>query len=242
MELKVLASGSTGNCYILGNDKDKLILDCGIPYKKILEGLNYDLTGVKGCLVTHEHLDHAKAVPKLVSNGIHVYTSVGTEKALEPVEYSHRIIRVESEKQIKIGNFNVLPFKTEHDCAEPLGFAINHKDMGTLLFATDTFYIRYNFKKLSHLVIECNYKADILADNFEKANLSHHLMKRIQRSHFELGNLKTFLRKTDLSNVKTITLIHLSSDNSDGELFQREIMKITGKPVYIASEGMTVQL
>lgn len=54
--LKVLATGSKGNCYILQAGNDKLLLECGIPYKEILKGLDFNLNGVQGCLISHEHL------------------------------------------------------------------------------------------------------------------------------------------------------------------------------------------
>lgn len=54
--LKVLATGSKGNCYLLQAGNDKLLLECGIPYKEILKGLDFNLNGVQGCLISHEHL------------------------------------------------------------------------------------------------------------------------------------------------------------------------------------------
>lgn len=56
MKLEVLASGSKGNCYILSSNSEKLIIEAGISYKKILTGLDFDLSEVVGCLITHEHL------------------------------------------------------------------------------------------------------------------------------------------------------------------------------------------
>ena len=56
MKLKVLGSGSAGNCYLLQNEKEILIIECGISYKKILQRLNFNLSSVVGCLISHEHL------------------------------------------------------------------------------------------------------------------------------------------------------------------------------------------
>ena len=56
MVLKCLASGSSGNCYLLQHNGETLILDCGIPIKEIKKGLNWDLGGIKGVLVSHAHL------------------------------------------------------------------------------------------------------------------------------------------------------------------------------------------
>jgi phosphoribosyl 1,2-cyclic phosphodiesterase len=56
MKLKVLSSGSQGNCYLLETNTETLILDCGIPIKDIKIGLDFDLRRVSGVLVTHSHL------------------------------------------------------------------------------------------------------------------------------------------------------------------------------------------
>lgn len=56
MKLKVLASSSKGNAYILESPTGSLLIEAGIPWKQILQGLNYDLKGVVGCLISHQHL------------------------------------------------------------------------------------------------------------------------------------------------------------------------------------------
>ena len=56
MKLKVLSSGSQGNCYLLSTENETLILDCGLPIMEIKKGLDFDLGGIKGVLVTHAHL------------------------------------------------------------------------------------------------------------------------------------------------------------------------------------------
>ena len=56
MRLKCLSSGSQGNCYLLERNGETLILDCGIPIKEIKKGLDWNLGGIKGVLVSHAHL------------------------------------------------------------------------------------------------------------------------------------------------------------------------------------------
>lgn len=56
MHLKILGSSSHGNCYILQSATDTLIIECGIRYKDILQGLNFNLQGVVGALISHQHL------------------------------------------------------------------------------------------------------------------------------------------------------------------------------------------
>lgn len=240
MKLTVLGSGSSGNCYLLQNRDETLILECGLPYKTILKGLDFNLMNVVGCLVTHEHKDHSKAIKEFISNGIDVYSSGGTLKATDAGGY--RVQVIESENQVSIGDFTVLPFETEHDAIEPLGFLIQHSDMGKLLFITDSYYCQYNFKELNHIMIECNYSRNILQENIEKGLVHPVLANRLLKSHFSLENVKEFLKATDLSNVKDITLLHLSDSNSDERGFREEIERLTGKPTYIADKELEIDL
>lgn len=213
------------------------MLECGLPYKTILKGLNFDLSRVVGCLVTHEHKDHSRGTQDLIRNGINIYTGKGTAEACEVSGY--RVKKMESEHAYSIGEFFTTPFATEHDAAEPLGFYIYHPEMGNLLFLTDSYYCQYKFKGLDHIMIECNYSKEILQRNLED-RLNPAMARRLLKSHFSLDNVKTFLRATDLSQVKDITLLHLSDGNSDAAVFKSEIERLTGKPVYVADKGLEI--
>lgn len=237
----MIASSSSGNCYLLENKEETLILECGLTFKKIQEGLGYETIKVVGCLVTHEHKDHSKSIEQLNKNGIDVYTSNGTMQALGLKE-SYRLKAIKAQEKIRVGGFTILPFDTQHDAEEPLGFLIQHQDMGKLLFITDSYYCKYKFKGLDHIMVECNYKKEILQQNIEKGLVLECLKNRITKSHFELENVKEFLRSSDLSNTKNIVLIHLSSQNSDKNLFKEEIERSTGRPVYIGSKGLEIDI
>lgn len=57
MIVKCLATGSSGNCHALINKSgDILLLDCGIPIKDIKIGIDFQVSKIVGCLVTHSHL------------------------------------------------------------------------------------------------------------------------------------------------------------------------------------------
>lgn len=58
MELKILGSSSAGNCYLLDNGKETLMIECGVSFRKVLEGMNFDVGRIAGCIVSHEHGDH----------------------------------------------------------------------------------------------------------------------------------------------------------------------------------------
>jgi phosphoribosyl 1,2-cyclic phosphodiesterase len=233
MDIRVLASGSAGNCYCVSDGSTSLLLECGISVKQIRRGLGFGLTNVAACLVSHEHQDHAKAVADVLRAGVEVYTSPGTIKALG-LEH-HRLRPVRAKETFKVGTWTVRAFETQHDAQEPLGFLLHSRASNErLLYATDTYYIRYKFPGLTHIMVECNYAKDILYRNVENGSVPGVLKNRLLTSHFSLENVKEFLKANDLSQVREIWLLHLSDGNSDEERFKQEVMQLTGKPTYIA--------
>lgn len=232
MDIKVLASGSSGNCYRVSDGQTSLLLECGIPIREIKKGLGFRLSEISACLISHNHMDHCKAAEEIIKVGIDVYMSSGTKAALKLS--GHRIHTVKAKEQFSIGTFVVLPFETEHDAEEPLGYLLYSTATGEkLLFATDTYYVRYKFKGLTHIMVECNYITDILYSNIETGRVPAALKDRLLQSHFSLENVKDFLMANDLSKVQEIYLMHLSNNNSDEERVKREIQGLTGKQVII---------
>jgi len=232
IEITPFASGSHGNCYRITDGRTPLLLECGIKYKDIQKRLNFRASEIVACLVSHEHQDHAKAVNDIMRAGIDCYMSQGTAEALGLS--GHRVHIIKAKQQFRIGTWAILPFETQHDAQEPLGFLLANQDREKLLYATDTYYIRYRFRGLTHIAVECNYSLDILKRNVEAGTVDKALKNRILKSHFSLENVKRFLQANDLSKVQEIWLLHLSNGNSDEARFKREIQELTGKMVFIA--------
>jgi len=164
--------------------------------------------------------------------GIDCYMSQGTAEALEVS--GHRVHIIKARQQFRIGTWTILPFDTQHDAQEPLGFLLANQAGDKLLYATDTYYIKYKFRGLTHIMIECNYAADILKTNVKAGLVEQALKNRILKSHFSLENVKNFLKANDLSKIQEIWLLHMSDGNSDEARFKREIQELTGKMVFVA--------
>ena len=227
--IKVYGSSSAGNSYVITDGDESLMLEAGIDLRKMRD-VNWQ--SVKGCLVTHEHGDHSKYVHKLLSQtGIDIYASEGTLNALELPK--HRVKILESLKQYKLDGWTILPFDVQHDVAEPLGFFIQTPSNKKILFATDTYYIKYTFPGITHLMIECNYALDILNENVEKGRVGAFLKNRVVKSHFELENVKSFINSNNLEQLEEVWLLHLSNNNSNEKRFKKEVQEITGAPVYV---------
>lgn len=236
IDIKCLASGSAGNSYAVDDGESVLLLEAGIQKNKILSGYANRLARVAGCLVTHEHTDHAKAAVQLTDCGIDVYASQGTLDAIRPTPTlrSYRFHTLRARKQAQIGSWIVLPWQAQHDAAEPLGFLLySRHTKERLLFATDTYYIPSRFPQLDYIMVECNYDVSILLRNIAEGVTPESLKPRLLQSHFSLDNVRAFLSANDLSRVQHIYLLHVSDGNGDREAFGRDIKALTGIPVTV---------
>lgn len=240
MELTVLGSSSKGNCYILQNDTEALVIECGVSLLEVKRALGFNLKKIVGVIVSHEHGDHSKHAQLFLWSRIPVYMSAGTNRSLT-IKGSFLPFLIESGVKKQLGNFTVLPFDVKHDAAEPLGFLISHPETGTILFATDTYYLPYNFAGLNNILIEANYRKDLLEANIQAARIPPALRDRTLQSHMSLDTCIEALQANDLSKVNNIVLIHLSDGNSNSVEFKDEVRRVTGKTVHIADKGMKIQ-
>jgi len=240
MKLKVLSSNSKGNCYVLDNGAEALVIEAGVPLSEVKKAVDFDISRIVGCLISHEHSDHAKYADKFVQARIPVFASRGTIDALgskgKGIESPGMAFAFE------IGGFKVMQFPVKHDASEPWGFLIQHHEIGTLLFATDTYYLEYKFNGLTNILIECNHSNELLKQRFEDGKITDGQYNRALQSHMNFETCKKTLLANDLSQVNNIVLIHLSDGNSNAKEFQQGIAQATGKTVHIAEKGLEINI
>ncbi len=219
MKLKVLNSGSSGNCYILESDTEALIIEAGVPFKEVKVALGFNVRKIVGVLVSHEHKDHSKYIAEYEKSGIPVY---------KPFEY-----RLPYDT---FGNFFFKDFELVHD-VECYGFYISHPEFGNMVYASDTEYIKYRFKNLNHILVEANYSDDFI----DRGAVNH---KHVLRGHMSLQTALNFISTNDNPALRNVVLIHLSASNSDAEYFLQKTKKTVkyGADCYIAEKGLEVGL
>lgn len=234
MQLKVLGSSSAGNGYLMRGETESLLIEAGYKYREVLKAAEFRTLDMQGVLLSHEHGDHAAYALELAKNRIPLYASHGTLEALGLLGHpmAHALKPLE---QVAIGGFRVLPFGVQHDAAEPFGYLINHRETGNILFATDTYYLKYKFADLNNIMIECNYDAHILNGNTE---ISASRRDRTIKSHMSLEQCISTLQANDLTSTNNIVLLHLSSDNSNEAAFVERVTRATGKRVCAARAGL----
>lgn len=247
MELQVLGSSSSGNGYIIDTGTHALLIEAGVGIAEIKKAVNYDISRIDACIITHEHGDHAEHAESILKAQIPVYASAGTLCAIGVENMSYMQHSMQAYKWHRVGEFYVLPFNIHHDAAEPFGFYIHHKDMGNLLFITD--FSRTGGESLpanmeiDHLLIECNYSEPILAENTLAGKISIQRRNRVIQNHCSLELCKEIIAEEIQEGwTQNVVLLHLSSDNSDPAAFLDEVGQITSATTYIAHKGLKITI
>ena len=232
MDIQVVASGSTGNCYSISDGKTRLLIEAGIPVAEIQRAVGYRLTGCDACLVTHAHGDHAKHAAALAKKTVDIYASAGTIEACGLT--GHRIHAVKALNRFTIGTFECLPFDVKHDAPEPLGFLLRSKLTGEkLLYFTDTPLLNYKFPGVQIVMAECNYDHTTLMEAVESGSTPIESIGRICGSHMGLDSLLMVLGANDLSQLRQIYLIHLSNRHANEQRIKKAIQEATGAEVIV---------
>ncbi|SEV88546.1 Phosphoribosyl 1,2-cyclic phosphodiesterase [Chitinophaga sp. YR573] len=238
MELKIISSSSAGNCYLLENEKEALIIEAGVRFEQIKKGLNFNLSKVVACIITHEDGDHCKAVQDVMAAGITVYASAGTHNAMGTS--SHHRAAITDGTLKTAGGFQFKSFDVKHDATEPVGYLIKHAETGNVLFLTDTYFCEYSFSGLNNIIIEANYSQDILDEQVKLGVIHRKLRNRIIISHMSIDTCIDLLMANDLRQVNNIVLIHLSDKNSNAIQFKQRVEESTGKCVHVADVNQII--
>lgn len=225
MVLKVLGSGSSGNCYILESDTEVLIIEAGVPFREVKVALGFNVRKIAGVICSHRHLDHSKYIAEYENAGIRVWKP-----------YFENDAGYEIETRYFGKKFTVRDFDLVHD-VDCLGFYIQHPDIGSLVYASDTEYIKYRFKNINHILVEANYSDDLV--DREASNYSH-----VLRGHMSLQTALDFISTNDNPALRNVVLLHLSQDNGNLVEFLQKTKETVkyGADCYIAEKGLEVDL
>lgn len=213
MRFESFYSSSHGNAYLVEDGSTKVLIECGVTYKKLCKALGFRLTEVQGVLVSHEHKDHAGCVEKLIGCGFDVYLSSGTAEALElPEKLLELAHGMEAGAQFQVGTMDIMPFQTFHDALEPLGFVIRSREDGdVLVYAIDTVNLPYRFPGAGMLALEANFDKAILE---RCQRMPEKVRKRVANTHMEIDKLCDCLKRMDLRGCRELYLLHLSDATS----------------------------
>ena len=220
MKIITVGTGSSGNCYLLQKNNDRIIaLDAGCPWKKVMIAAKFKPTSIDFSLITHDHSDHKGYVRDFKRNNVDVYDT----ENLNP------------KKLYSIKDTKVIPFEVPHD-TKCYGYLLN-VDGRYVVYMTDFGYCKYTFKSfgVSTWIIACNHTD--LPDR-DSAKYGH-----VVRGHSSLDTVKDILKANMCPQMKNVVLCHYN-ESEDTDFMASEIRQVVGDAVnvYVARKGEVIDL
>ena len=242
MEVYSLASGSSGNAYLVKNGKQALLLDAGLSGRRTiaaLEKVGTDPYSISAILVTHEHNDHI-AGAGIISRKLNVpiYMTAGTWKGsgskLGKIPDSN-IRLVETNTNFLLGDLEITALPVCHDALEPVNYVFNSGKRRAVVL-TDTGCITGSMLKVlatcDAMVLEANHDPEML----ETGPYPWSLKKRVAGKHGHLSNLQAARLAAWLTingQIKQMHLGHLSAVNNSPSI------ALSAVSDFLAAKGLT---
>jgi phosphoribosyl 1,2-cyclic phosphodiesterase len=239
LSISSLNSGSNGNCYYIGNDKEAILVDAGISCREIerrMNRLGLEMQKVKAVFVSHEHWDHIKGLPALAhKHKLPVYIT-------SPTQLHGKLVLNEAKpfiafEPVAIGDLVVTAFPKLHDASDPYSFIIACNGVKVGVFTdigSPCQHVINHFKQCHAAFLEANYDEDML----HNGRYPYYLKKRISGGQGHLSNRQALeLFKTHRPGFMShLLLSHLSKENNCPNLVQELFTQHAGKTeIVIAS-------
>lgn len=200
MKLKVttIASSSGGNCYLIEDEKNGILVDLGISCKRVTDFLKFRDMGleyVKGLFLTHGHIDHIKGLKTFHKKASHVPVFLTNGTLREIKNKFGEILTIEPDivscgEEIELYDFFISAFPLSHDALEAVGYTVslNSYENCSLSIVTDTGFISEeiycNIKDSDIFILEANHEVNLLL----YGGYPYPLKQRILGSYGHLSN------------------------------------------------------
>jgi len=223
-----LASGSSGNCYFIGNASNGILIDAGIgvrAIRKSLRTIGLDLENIWAIFVTHDHADHIKTVGVLGEKyHIPIYS---TRKVHEGIQRSYSVTEklfaskkyIEKQETVQLGDFKVTAFPVSHDATDNVGYTVEYKEK-RFTFATDLGFVgeeaAAHIIQADYLVLEANYDEQMLLNGSYPLHLKNRIAS--ETGHLSNDQCGLFLAENYNERLQHIFLCHLSRENNLPEI------------------------
>lgn len=240
MKVCSLASSSKGNCTIVYNENQILIVDMGITYKEFLgklELLGLDIDNVIGAVVSHEHSDHIKGLLAFYNaTGKKIYCHYNSVDGIIRKIKIPSVALVRFDSKFELGEFVIDPFEVSHDvfC---VGFNI-YENSNKISILTDLGYttnvVVQRLYDSRLVILEANHDEKmVMAGKYPPILKSRILSKK---GHLSNTNSAKVVAELAQHNVKQIVFGHLSEENNTPQVCYDTIAK------YLESVGIEPQV
>ncbi|HXB07276.1 MAG TPA: MBL fold metallo-hydrolase [Puia sp.] len=243
-----LNSGSNGNCYYIGNDREAVLVDAGIPCReteKRMRRLGLSMSAVKGIFISHEHDDHIRGLEVLSRRyQLPVFITAPTLQNSRLSLEAHLVRPFLPHEPVTNGGLSVTAFPKSHDASDPYSFVVSSPTVRVGIF-TDLGVVCeqliHHFRQCHAAFLESNYDELML----EQGRYPAFLKNRIRGGLGHLSNrqaVELFVRHRP-SYMSHLFPAHLSRDNNRPELVQALFEQdANGTKIVIASRDRETEL
>ena len=222
LEVRTLASGSSGNCLLVRGGGTSVLVDAGISCRRIvnaLRELGVEPGELAGVLITHEHADHIAGLATLTKQyRLPVYASRGTGWELcRRIAFVEEVLRpFEPGEAFQAGALEAASFPTPHDAAQSVGYVLSHGGKRAAV-ATDLGHVTPEVAQAVRgadlLVCEANHDVEWVRSN---GRYPYPLKARIlgERGHLSNEAGAELAWTAVESGARTVVLAHLSHENN----------------------------
>jgi phosphoribosyl 1,2-cyclic phosphodiesterase len=229
MEAWSLASGSSGNAYLLKSGETYILVDCGLSAKRLqqaLATLRVNPRHLCALFLTHAHSDHLGSA-RLLSDtyGIPVMSTAGTlgHDGLRDARYARAI---EPGNSTRVGEMEVRAFRVPHDCIDPVGYRFTAGD-GEVTVVTDLGHVPDAvlpmLSNVRLLVMESNHDPEMLVNGPYHARLKRRVSG--ERGHLSNAATARAILGCQARPPEVVWLAHLSAVNNRPALAQTVVSR-----------------
>ena len=222
-----LGSGSSGNALLLRTSGAVLLVDCGIGVRRLLralDGVGLSMTDVDALLISHEHSDHIRELPRFVMQGTTVLSTRGSARAANVPAGLREEMRPGC--PVPLADVEVVAIPVCHDAVDPCGFLIRSR-AGSVTVVTDlgcpSPAASEAISESQLVVLEANHDEEML----RRGPYPEHLRRRIlsDSGHLSNAGCADLLARSIQGSTQppTVWLAHLSETNNRPHLAKRTV-------------------
>ena len=246
-------SGSSGNCYMLWNSTEALIIDAGVGtrmLKKYFKDYGVSLPPLTSILITHDHADHVKCVGSLShEHALSVYATLAVHNGIDKNVCVNRKVPnslrhyVEYERTVEIGSFRVTPFPVPHDSTDNVGYQVEWQGVNFVII-TDagcvTEAMAEHIRQADYLVLEANHDVEML----DNGPYPYVLKQRIKSDagHLSNADCAKALIQYATPRLRHVWLCHLSQENNHPVLAQKTVEQLLREHGIVAGKDFEIDV
>jgi phosphoribosyl 1,2-cyclic phosphodiesterase len=222
-----LASGSKGNCLLLGTERTKILVDAGLSFKQLkerLHAIDIDVASIDAVVITHEHSDHIKGLEVLAKQlNIPVLANSDTAKAIcEQFKTPLKFKIFSTGEMFSFGDIALHPFSIQHDTVDPVAFTARFagKKIGICAdLGCVTTLVKMHLKDCDALYIESNHEPSMVHACSRPVVYKQRVLGR--QGHLSNQSCAELLQEIYQKQLKHVYLAHLSEECNNPQVALR---------------------